>query len=530
MLPVLESMNVSGESMVQLPTDRWPTRITRDDSGHGSFVVSERWNVDDVVGSPVLPGVFDRPGWTLENLARFVASHQDNRVALDGLCPTVATLAAFLGVPFLVVAASGGRCTLSFVTADGDVTAADDVDGTVVEALRDAFFTDGLKAALAVGGLDVRGRAVVNPDPVCGLALLRQVQLREWQQEHHRGHRSAPAGARLTATDLQLVPRDDFDTDKPVIASVQGPEHLYELIFPTDHELAPLEVLCAVDGTLQAFVDMGTGKDRGLGAQPAEWAEWILADTVTGKHSAAGKLWEDDSPGAQLYRMANQIVTYEDHEAATSQFVTARELNAWLQKVLGNHNAPFTVHLLDDVGLMLTDDDKPMIQRHTHDRGAELKQEYQPKRFYPWSGTANWLSNQHRGFIANPSMFTNVDGVTVESAIARNCLDFADVEAHLLPDDTMVDLNSWFIVRLGDTPTCITFPALDIMLQVSLDNDGATAFITAREAFTRKQELQAEYAFEQQWARWLDDDYQLTKAEIRDGLATLGELVEGCSE
>lgn len=363
------------------------------------------------------------------------------------------------------------------------------------------------------------------------IARRRQWPLTSWKDAHARGRLAVPEGAELSPLNLVVVPGDEIDCrERAVIAHARSSQHLYEILFPLTEELAPLDVMCAVDGVLQRFADPVTGTDKGFGAYPTDWAEWILRDSAPGGHrSVERRPWEGSGVEARLYRLEHNIVNYEDHEADTYQFVTADELAAWLKRALGDHNAPISVHLLDGASLSLSAAQEPMIQRHHFDRsdGPEVKAGYQPNVFKPEVGTKNWWNQGLRAYTRLPSLQTSMDGQSLEAFRAENCLDFADLEPHLLPAGAQVNAGSWFVVRLGDTATCIAFPAAHTILSVTTDHDGAAARIGTQEYFSWVDERARLNDYERQWGRWLDGNEPLTKDEIDDGLRALGQLIEG---
>ncbi|CAH0326971.1 hypothetical protein SRABI128_05680 [Microbacterium sp. Bi128] len=523
-------MNTPGDSLLKLPVHPWPTTVNAEPFRHISFSSEARRSAGDLVGTSVGYDAFVNRDWTPELFSQFVASREHLRVEYDGgWRPTLAAIASYLRLPFLVSAHSEDSWTLSFIDLWGEVVVADfDGGPDDFHELRALFFTRDLATALKHGKLRVRRTGPSESERFTNLMILRQVAVSEWKQLHARGRLVAPKGAELSADDLMLVPRDDIHVKRPVIAHARSSQHLYELIYPTDHKLRPLEVLCAVDGVLEIFRHAATGAEHGLGAHASEWAEWILNDSVAGTHSSEEQRGEGDSPEAQLYRLANNISEYEELEVDTSQFTTAQELGAWLDKALGNHNAPIVVRLLDDVTFMLRTRIPLRMQDHSYDReeGTAVEIRTRKKPFLLWDGVGNWLSPSHSGYVLNPVLNTVMDGDAVNAFLALNCLNFSALEGDTLPQDANVNRNSWFLVVLEGTEACMAFPAADTMLQVNLDQDGASAVITARERLSRTKELQQEYAFEQQWALWLDEDHQLSKEEIQAGLEKLGRIIE----
>lgn len=531
--PVFEAMNTPGGAAVRLPVEPWPATFV--DNGFGPILISGETQgcVEEVVGVSIGTDAFYDRGWTPEKFALLAASRSYLHVEIDGQrCPTLAVLAAYVRAPIIVEERLGEHRQLSFITHCGVVTVAD-YEGSQegFEEIRGEFFRQDYKSALAMPGLTVQP-APADPYPVERLAALRQVQLREWKQAYARGKLSTPEGAQLSPADLELVAWDSLDAERPVIAYARTAERLYEVVFPLTDDLGPIDVLCAVDGTLQRFTDPATGADKGYGAQASEWAEWILQDSVPAGHRSAGRPWEGHGPEARLYRLEHNIVNYEDHEADTSQFTTANELAAWLKKSLGNHNAPFRVDLLDDIPVVVRSYRPQLFEDHHFHRSDSPKAAvaYKPNVFHPWVGVENWAgSGGHGGYTRNPSLQTVMDGQVLEAYMAVNCVDDAPLENDLLPGDARVQEGSWFLLRIQDKRTCVAFPADGTMLQVSTDHDGASAVITARERSSRIAELNREYAFEQQWARWLHDDEPLNEEEIRDGLRTIGQIIEECS-
>jgi hypothetical protein len=526
-------MNTPDGTMLRLPVLPWPTTFNQEGFRHATFSGEARWGADELVGKSIGTEAFYERGWTPEKFAQFVTSRRDLHVELDGqLCPTLAALAGYLKSPILVSDCRGENWTLWFITNWGEVTTAEFAGNheVVTEVVR-AFFRDGLESVLSLPHLKVRTSNPNESESVEERAAVQQLRLNDWKLAHAGGNLVAPEGAEVSSADLIIVPRDVLDVERPVLAHARSSKHLYEVILPVTDEAPPSTVLCAVDGATQGFVDPATGVEKGLGADASDWAEWILKNSVSDEHRSARQPWEGDSTEAGLYRLAHNIVNYEVHEAETSQFTTASKLGAWLKKSLGNHNAPIRVHLLDDVSFVLKSNRMPLVEEHSFDRSSspEVKARYQANMFLPWAGVQNWFSSGHGGYSRNPSLQTTMDGRTLETFMAMNCLDYAALECDLLPGDTRVNENSWFLVSLEDTRTCIAFPAAGSMLQVSTDHDGASALITAREHSSRAEELNREHFFKTQWARWLEDDNQLTKEEIQEGLRTLGQIIEECS-
>ncbi|HEX9228442.1 MAG TPA: hypothetical protein VF885_17710, partial [Arthrobacter sp.] len=323
----------------------------------------------------------------------------------------------------------------------------------------------------------------------------------------------------------------DLGGQRPVIGHVRSSEHLYEVIVPALDELGPLEVQCAVDGVLQRFVDPVTGEDKGFGAHAADWADWILRHSVPDGFEGrppAGQPWEGDEVGARMYRLAHNIVNYEDHHADTTYFSTAGDVEAWLRRSLGHHNAPLTVRVLDDVAFTLAAEGPVLIQQHIFDRsdGPDMEAGYQANAFRPWAGKKNWWNPERLAYTRNPSLNTVMDGQALQAFTAANCLDYADLEPYLRPADARANENSWFVVRLGDTPTCIAFPSQRTILTVNTDHDGATAEVTAQNYFRWVGQQGRKNSFEKQWARWLDESLPLTAEEILAGLKTLEQIIE----
>ena len=108
------------------------------------------------------------------------------------------------------------------------------------------------------------------------------MDLAVWQSADENGKVAVPKGAELIPLNILIIEHDDLDSRRPVIGHVRSSKHLYEVIVPPLDELGPLEVTCAVDGVLQRFIDPVTGEDKGFGAHAADWANWILRDSVPG--------------------------------------------------------------------------------------------------------------------------------------------------------------------------------------------------------------------------------------------------------
>ena len=487
---LLESLN-SVTARVSLPVDTWPATLNFDGPGP-TFSGESLPDADFVVGLSTGFDVFGRPGWTPEKFGNFTFARDDLIVLIeDRWCTTLAVLASYLLTPILVDnEAAEGRRPVYFITPDGNVRYAD-WSGSKAEAagLRDTFFDAGLEGVLAVPGMTLHP---LDPhvDDVRDTATRRRKELVAWKLDAGHGKVAVPKGAELKPADFEVVGFDDIVGGRPVIGHARSPKHLYEVIVPPLDELGPLEVTCAVDGVLQRFTDPATGEDKGFGAHASDWAGWILRHTVPAGSEGPpdnSPAWEGDSPEAQMYRLSHNIVEYKEHESESEWFSTAEELDAWLKKSLGNHNAPIRTGLLDDVSFMLSPKPASLIQSHAFDRAvsSEAKDGYIPCAFKPWeipsSGQGSWWDLDRRPHQWHPSLHTVMDGPVLDAYTALNCVDFSDVESHLLPAGTRVNgLTSWFVLWLEGTRTCIVFPAERAVLVVGTDDDGATAQITAQ--------------------------------------------------
>lgn len=369
------------------------------------------------------------------------------------------------------------------------------------------------------------------PFSVLDAAFNRRMDLAGWKASDEFGKVAVPKGAELIPLNFVIVDHDDIGGRRPVIGYVRSSKHLYEVIVPPLDELGPLEVTCAVDGVLQRFIDPETGEDKGFGAHAADWANWIIRDSVTGgPHSDVepAQPWEGNGTDARLYRLAHNIVNYEDHDTDTTYFSTAPEVQAWLRRSLGNHSAPIIVGLLDDASFTAAADAPTVFEDHAFDRSdsPEAKAGYQARAFLPAEGANNWWNPDVRAYTRNPSLHTVMDGPALQAYTAANCVDYADLEQYILPAGARASENSWFVVRMEGTRTCIAFPARRTILTVSTDDDGATAEIAAHEYFQWVRQTGRKRDFEKQWARWLDQNQHLSQEDIQEGLKALGQIIE----
>lgn len=537
-LGLLESMNAP-DAALRLPVQPLPAVISGD--GHRFRFSGEapESRIMDVVGPDVGTDPF-RPDhvlwhrfdkWTAEKFDGFVRSRRHLHLARedDGpVAPTLTALAAYLLQAILVSYRRGETRHLIFITPWGEVTAAEYTGGEEgLTDIRDTFFTRNRDTALRLPGLRILP-APPEPHRTEAIAMMRREQVSDWKQAHHRGRLKGPAGAELGYGDLRVIDRDDMDMRRTVIASARSSKHLYELIVPPFGELAPLEVTCAVDCVVRDYVDPATGQNKGRGAWVSDWADWILNHSAPDTGApASGVPWEGSGTGVDMYRLEHNIVAYAEHESDLARFGSTAELQAWLRRSLGNHNADLGVFLLDDLPLVL-EGSLPMFQHAVFNRSGdpEPKIGYLPRQFDPWSGLANWLDNDG-GYSRHPVLSTVMDGRTLESFSAFNCLDDGWLNNHYVREEHAPAAEStWFIVRLEGTGTAMAFPAVGTVLSVTTDLDGAAAMITAREAGGRRREIDRETGFEKQWDRWLNDDRPLAKDEIQAGLAAVNRLIE----
>lgn len=525
-LPALESTGGLAGDTLTLP-------VTVNDPASGPLLTGDQKPTGaSVIGWSTGYDVFGRPGWSPGLFAEFVATRSRLHIGIGaGPRPTVGALASYLQSPMLVDEPAGDRGrSLTFITTDGNVTRAEYAgDHTDAATVRNTFFDEGLDKALSLPGV------TVNPGPVrtYGVrdeALNRRMDIASWHSAAERGEVPLPKGAELHPLNVKLYSHDDVGGVRPVLAYARSSEHLYEVIVPDLGEVGSLEVTCVVDGVPQRYIDPATGEDKGFGAHAADWCNWILRDSVPldqrPEASSAAEPWQGDGLDATMYRLAHSIVRYDDHHADTTYFSTAADVEAWLRRSLSDHNAPIAVGVLDDITFTLDADVPALIQRHIFDRADGLQAGYQPKAFRPWAGTRNWWDEDRLAYTRNPSLETVMDGQKLESYAAVNCLDYADLEPFLLPAGSRADDGSWFVLRLGDTPTCIAFPARRTVLTVSTDHDGAAAEIGAHQYFRWSERNGRRRDFEEQWARWLDESRPLTNDDIQPGLKALEQIIE----
>lgn len=525
-LPALESTGGLDGEVLKLP-------VTVNDPPSGPLLTGDQKPTGaSVIGWSTGYDVFGRPGWTPGRFAEFVPTRSSLYIGIGGgPHPTLGALASYLQSPMLVDEAAGDRGrALTFITTDGNVTraeyAGDHADSATV---RDIFFNEGLDKALSLPGVTVNTGPVRTYD-VRDEALNRRMDIAFWHGAAERGKVTLPKDAELHPLNVKLYSHDDVGGVRPVLAYARSSEHLYKVIVPELGEVGPLEVTCTVDGVPQRYIDPATGEDKGFGAHAADWCNWILRDSVpAGQRTepfSEQEPWQGDGLDARMYRLAHSIVNYEDHHIDTTYFSTAADVEAWLRRSLGGHNAPITVGVLDDITFTLDPDGPALIQRHIFDRADGLRAGYQPHAFRPWSGTRNWWDEDRLAYTRNPSLEILMDGQKLESYAAANCLDYSDLEPFLLPAGARADEGSWFVIRLGDTPTCIAFHGRRTILTVSTDHDGASAEIAAHQYFEWSRRNGRRRDFEEQWGRWLDESQPLSKDDIQAGLEALEQIIE----
>lgn len=530
--PSFEAMNTAEAALpgLRIPAERVPVAVVRDGNGDVAYSCGQPSTAPAMVGESTGYSILGEPGWTMEKFTLLVMSRKHMHLDIaDRKSPTLAALAGFWQTPLFVDTPQNDSHLVSLVTPGGKVASVECNGGPEgVARLRERFFAKGVDAALALPGVTLRRTGFRTPPGVQSLAARRQGLLHDWVTAHELGRMAVPRGAELTAQDFVFPHIDEMERARPLVARARSSRHLYELLFPVSEKLGPLELLCAVDGVLQRYLDPETGIERGFGALATDWADWILEDSVPEGHRAPKQPWEGNGIEARLYRLEHNIVDFADQETGTSQFGTALELETWLKGALGRHNLPFSVHILDDAALLLGADIMPVYQKHTYEqpRGKVLEIRRSGQFFSPWAGFGTWESSSGDGYVFAPRLSSVMDGGEMESYVAVNCLDYNQLAPYLLPAGAPVDANSWFLLNVGDTRTSILFPADASMVQVSTDHDGASAQITVREYWGRRRELDRERAFQAQWANWLEEEHQLTQDEIRAGLDTLDQLIK----
>lgn len=535
---MISAMNTPGSGhRLRLPVSPWPAAYSRSDhkdTGLPVFSGETDGVVADIAGETFDAEIFNRPtnigGWTAEKVEDYVESRENAHVIVDGhTCPTFAFLCWYFDTAAVISHGQDDHWELHLINENGEVTRARyDGDAQGFREFRYAYLQGSPEEGLAFAGVEITPEVPPAPsDPWEVRAKTIGGQLDAWADQHAGRTLAVPRGAQLTAVDLEVMP----DGAGEVLARARSAEHLYELRYPQDGDPQSLDVLCSVDGQLRRFSNLVTGVDEGMGAPAADWAQWILQDSAAELQEPTPKLWETNEPDADLFRIVNNIVRYDEHEAATSHFRTSDELQVWLDEALGNHNAPLVVRALEDVYLVLQSTSLPMFQKNVFDRteGPDPKISYAPRVFHPWKGLDNWLNKGTGEYSRHPLLQTVMDGQELQAYTASNCLGWGALENDLLPGDAPVGPNTWFIIDVAQglySPTCIAFPAAHSLLSVSTDNDGATALIAAREYESRNAELHREADFEKRWAPWLDEDHQLTREEIRAGLAKVEQLIK----
>lgn len=532
---LLESMNMPGGFALRLPVEpRMDSFIEQWGNIRFAGIIGED-HLADLVGVRVEPEPFypenmsphQHEQWNADKFAAFVLSHRHLRVPwlIEGQpAPTLAALAAYLLTPILVRYRLNGVQRLVFITSFGEITHAEFTgDDEAFSHVGGRFIGGTLNMGMQVPGVRVLP-APIDPHPFETVIKLRLDQFADWKRDR-AGSRNHQTGG-MSLNDLRAAPAAEVDFRRAVIASAAQAGRLYELIVPPVGELSPLDVKCAVDGVLQRFADPVTGEDKGFGAWVSDWADWILRDSARGTITAAGQPWEAAGMEADMYRLEHNIVSYSEEETEVSRFFSADELQAWVDRSLGNHNAPLQVRLFDSLMFAIRGD-FPAYQLVEFNRAQapEPAVKEAARKFNPWDGMANWAGT-NGGHSRHPVLSITMDGQQIETFSAANCLDDDWLNNDMLPAGTPATENAWYLLRLEGTATAMTFPARGTMLTVATDNDGASSMIVAREANERQREIDQDNAFDLQWSRWLHDDRPLSPEEIRAGLETLDHLIK----
>lgn len=532
---LIGALNDPGLDGVHWPSaaaDEWPVTFEREEDGSLAY---------SGVYSFYEHGIFRRHGhdrfrdgqrWDLGLFARFVASRRQLQFhPEDGTTrPTLAALSGLLRCPILVDEDQGSFHRVKLISPDGSVAEArcDGQDGTL-DRVRSVFFSHGREAAVQLEFLQVENPGTVGYPSRDELAFLRQGQFREWIRQHTMGLIATPEDSLLRPLDFNLPFSDEIESDRPVMVWARTEHHLYEIIYAQlEDGVGPMDVMCAVDGELQAYTDPLTGDEQGWGAPLDLWCNWVLNHAVpAGAPPSPAQPWEGESTAARLYRLEHSIVSYRDFESSTHQFQSGLDLEAWIEHALGGHNLPFQVHVLDDVAMMLDRVPLPKSQRHryTSEDPETVSVNEVDRHLDPWLGTALWQNGNTVDDVWRPILHTRMDGTILESYQATNCVNLQPIQRYLQTGHMDVDPDGWFVVSIGDTVTGFLVPASDAILCVSTDDDGARASMTVRNEALRSAEREREIGFHTRWASWLDESHTLTASEIREGLAAVGRLV-----
>lgn len=224
-----------------------------------------------------------------------------------------------------------------------------------------------------------------------------------------------------------------------------------------------------------------------------------------------------------LARIGEGVVAYHDVELRLSAFADAADLQTTLRRVIPA-GAPQPVVVPVDVEALRRGASSPLLfERHRgsrpHRRPVDLERRYfggMPPAAH--LGAAEWFaasSGRPRTFVLDVS----VDGADVASFAADYCFTADDVFLHGTAAPDAADAATWVGIGFAGLPSVLVVPVEETLLQVLVDNDGADVTLTARDEATRLLAIAREDAYEDRWARWLDEETLLGSQELDEAQA-----------
>lgn len=255
-------------------------------------------------------------------------------------------------------------------------------------------------------------------------------------------------------------------------------------------------------------------------------------DQLTKTHESSQ--WSGNDVESMLKRAAHQVVAFSQSVAVTDDFATAIELEQWFQTAAEESYSPARFNVYDALSPDVTSSADPAERSlygrdHVHSPetpggipetcvGAPERL-WAPVEFHP-DQDAEEVFKDTFSMRRHPAMTANFEGPLLTAFHADYTIEVRR-SAHFVAspnEDSGTNRAEWFLVNLAGSPSFLTVPRRNAVLEVAFDHDGAEVSVNVIgcEAHTASRNLQTE--FESDWYRWLDADEPLTDAELALGV------------
>lgn len=295
-------------------------------------------------------------------------------------------------------------------------------------------------------------------------------------------------------------------------------------VFPQLDAEAGYQAQLLIDGNYQVWQDPHSYLIGTAVTDLENWVAWVFS--VDGESRRQRRLtaheqaqvWGSDSVEGMLSRVDLGISAYDRRSTNSANFVSARELQAWLDSVNPNQYARFTVYPLFDLEAFQA---VAQPQRHfiIHRGSVELSE---PKILYSVSFAQPTLENNFgmgpvsAGWVMSSNLTLAYDGA---SYAAHDSLDVLDLAG--FPGVLGSDLDSsapWYVLAVDSLELGILCPAAGACIELDWDHDGATVSLTVTDEDRVVVDNMANTRHRKQWSKFYAADVELTESELATAL------------